>query len=88
MSHSIHMLSIQINTELLELIVDHQIVLFCQPYERKFSTIDDIRLLGTLLCLVNFELRCLDNKVKMIDLGLIELKRLQFQGLENEKPFL
>ena len=62
-----------------------QIVLFCQPYERKFSFIDDVWLLGTLQY---FELRGLDNKVKMIDLGLIELKRLQFQGLENEKPFL
>ena len=88
MSHSINMLSIKIESKSLQLVIQYQIVLFCQPYERKFSIIDNVRLLGTLLYLVNFELRGLDNKVKMIDLGLIELKRLQFQGLENEKPFL
>ena len=82
------MLSIKIESKSLQLVIQYQIVLFCQPYERKFSIIDNVRLLGTLLYLVNFERRGLDNKVKMIDLGLIELKRLQFQGLENEMPFL
>ena len=33
MSHFIHILSIQIDTESLKLVQQHQIVLLCKPYE-------------------------------------------------------
>ena len=49
------MSSIQIDTKSLELVIQYQIVL--QPSERKFSIIDDVRLLGSLQYFVNFELR-------------------------------
>ena len=53
-SHSIDMLSIQIDTSSLELVSQqHQIVLLCKPYETEFSIftvlIDTLRILGTLL---------------------------------------
>ena len=50
-SHSIHMLSIQIDTKILELVIlpsvqQHQIVLFCKPYVHLIDTA--VRLLDTL----------------------------------------
>ena len=39
MSHSIHRLSIQIDTKSIELVQQHQIVLICKPYEKKFPII-------------------------------------------------
>ena len=42
MSHSIHMLSSHIDTEILQfgnlpLVEQHQIILLCKPYEAEFS---------------------------------------------------
>ena len=37
-SNSIHMLNIEINTKSIEMVTQqHQIVLFCKPYESEFS---------------------------------------------------
>ena len=38
MSHSIRMLSIQIDTKSLKLVYQHQIVLFGKPYNMEFYT--------------------------------------------------
>ena len=37
MSHSIHMLSSHIDTEILCSVQQHQIILLCKPYETEFS---------------------------------------------------
>ena len=38
MSHSIHVLNVQIDTKILEFVIQqHKIELFCKPYETEFS---------------------------------------------------
>ena len=38
MSHSIHVLNVQIDTKTLEFVIQqHKIELFCKPYETEFS---------------------------------------------------
>ena len=40
MSHSIHMLSIQIDTKSIELVQQHQIVLVCKSYVRLLDSLE------------------------------------------------